>query len=166
MELQRYGYLHRLWDSVSLLILKHTLGDTNDQQVSSLVSSHDTQCSSALSIYLGMSMFQSVMKCMPMLHNSLQVDQSVHKWHLSLVCLRISSSCILKCKNMTLVLSLLNTTSPCILTCKTIISSIPMCYSKCHSVNNFSLQKISCVDEQVSYWQLADVILETSRHLV
>ena len=33
---------------------------------------------------------------MPMLHIGLQVDISVHEWHLAIVCSRISSSCILK----------------------------------------------------------------------
>ena len=37
-----------------------------------------------------------------MLHNDLQVDQSVHKWHLTLVCSRMSSSCTQSCKHMTL----------------------------------------------------------------
>ena len=32
--------------------------------------------------YLGMSMTNSVMKCVPILHNSSQVDECVHKWHL------------------------------------------------------------------------------------
>ena len=54
------------------------LGYTNDQQTSLVVSPHDTWHSSAL-INIGMGMFYSVMGCMPMLHNGLQVDQSVHK---------------------------------------------------------------------------------------
>ena len=47
-----------------------------------------------------------------MLHNGLQVDQSVHKWHMPLVCSRTSSSCILKCKHTTLAISTLIDISP------------------------------------------------------
>ena len=36
-----------------------------------------------------------------------------------------SSSCILKCKHMTLAISMLDRSSPCILICKTIITSRP-----------------------------------------
>ena len=60
-----------------------------------------------------------------MLHNSPQVDQSAHKQHLPLVCLLISSLCILKRK--------------------TIISNIPMCYAKYHIINNFPLKKVTYV---------------------
>ena len=47
-----------------------------------------------------------------MLHNGLQVDGSVHKWHLPLVRSRISSSCTLKRKHMTLAISGLKNISP------------------------------------------------------
>ena len=87
------------------------------------------------------------MRCMPMLQTNLQVDYSVRKWHLALACSRISSSCILKCKHMTLATGMLNDISPCILNRKTNISSIPMCYSKCHNVNNFPRSKVTYVDE-------------------
>ena len=35
---------------------------------------------------LGMSTSNNVMRCMPMLHNGLQVDLSVHKGHWALIC--------------------------------------------------------------------------------
>ena len=38
-----------------------------------------------------------------LLHNGLQVDCSVHKRHLTLVCSTISSTSALKCKHITLV---------------------------------------------------------------
>ena len=72
--------------------------------------------------YLGTSKLDSVMRCMLMLHNGLQVDQSVHKWNLSLVCSRISSPCILKCK--------------------IVVWSGPMCYASCHDVNNLHRKKL------------------------
>ena len=56
-----------------------------------------------------------------MLNNGLQVDLSAHNWHLALLCLIISSPYLLKCK--------------------TIILNIPMCYTKCHDANIFSLTK-------------------------
>ena len=64
---------------------------------------------------------------MPMLHNGLHANLSVHKWQLPLV-----SSII---------------TSPCILKRKTIISSILMCYATFHNINNFPLEKVTYVDE-------------------
>jgi hypothetical protein len=61
---------------------------------------------------LGISMFDSVMRCTLMLRNALQVDKSVlREWHLILVCSRMSSSCILQCQHMTLVISLLKISS-------------------------------------------------------
>ena len=72
--------------------------------------------------YLGMSMFNNVMRCMHMLHNGLQVDYSVHKCNLSLVCSRMSSSCILKHK--------------------TIVWSAPMCYANCHDVNKLHCKRL------------------------
>ena len=65
-------------NSVIDFILRHMLGYTNDQQTSPLVAPHDTWCSSVLT-NISMSMFYSVMRCMPMVHNGLQVDYSVHK---------------------------------------------------------------------------------------
>ena len=47
-----------------------------------------------------------------MLHNGLEVDYSVHKRDLPLVCSRISSSCILKCKHMTRAISTLKKSFP------------------------------------------------------
>ena len=60
-------------NSVADPILRHMLGYTNDQQTSPLVSPRDTWHSSALTS-IDMSMFNSVMRCMPMLHNGLQVE--------------------------------------------------------------------------------------------
>ena len=42
---------------------------------------------------------------MPMLDIGLQVDISVHEWHLAIVCSRISSSCMQKCKHVTLAIN-------------------------------------------------------------
>ena len=67
-----------------------------------------------------MSMFNSVMRCMPMSQNDQQVDESVHKWHLPSWYSIISSPCILKCRIIT--------------------SSIPKCHAKHCNVNNISLQ--------------------------
>ena len=64
-------------NSVTCPVVRHMLGYTYGQQTSSLVSSHDTWRSSALT-NIGMSMFGNVMRHMPMLHNGLQVDLSVH----------------------------------------------------------------------------------------
>jgi hypothetical protein len=41
---------------------------------------------------------------------------------------------------MTLAIGMLNDIFPCILNQETNISSIPMCYAKCHVVNNFPLR--------------------------
>jgi hypothetical protein len=48
-------------------------GYTTDQQTSSLVSPRDTWRSSVLT-NITMNMFNNVVRCMPMLHNGLQVD--------------------------------------------------------------------------------------------
>ena len=78
--------------------------------------------------YLDMGVFNSIMMYMPILHNGLH--KSVYKWYLALVCSRVFSSCILKCKHMILAISMHRLTySPCILKSKTIISSIPICYA-------------------------------------
>ena len=60
-------------NSVTYPILRHMLGYINDQQTLLLVSPHDTWRSSALT-NIGMSIFHDVMRCVPMLHNGLQVD--------------------------------------------------------------------------------------------
>ena len=88
-----------------------------------------------------------------------KLTKSVHTWHLALVCSRISSSCIIKCKHMTLTISMLNNIFACILKYKTIIWSIPMCYTKCHILNNFVLLNTYLCWQVVSYWQLMDVTL-------
>ena len=106
-----------------------------------------------------MHMFNSVMRCIPMLQKrstiwlkctKITLDLSVlpkyfplatwnvNTWHLPLVCSLISSPCILKCK--------------------TTISSIPMCYVKCQNVNIVTLKSHLCW-QIVSYWQSADVTL-------
>ena len=140
-------------NSVTCPVVRHMLGYTYGQQTSSLVSSHDTWRSSALT-NIGMSMFGNVMRHMPMLHNGLQVDLSVHWWHLALVCSRISSPCIINTYCTPLVCS------PWILKQKkTIISSIPICYTKCHNVNkNFTYNSYICW-LIISYWQLVDMTL-------
>ena len=60
-------------NSLTYPILRRILGYINDQQISSLVSPHNTWHSSALT-NIGMSMFNNVMRCMPMVHNGLYVD--------------------------------------------------------------------------------------------
>ena len=42
------------------------------------------------------------------LQDGLQANQSAHKWHLILICSRISLSCIQKCEHMILTFSMLN----------------------------------------------------------
>ena len=98
---------------------------------------------------------------MSMLHNTLQVKQGVHKWHLALVCSRTSSSWTLKYKHMILAINMLNN-----IKMQTIISSIPMCYAKCHNVNEHSLGNVTCVNESFhvdnyQMWQF-----QISEHLV
>ena len=61
-------------NSVIYPILRRILGYTNDQTISPFVSSHDTLRFECVYKYLGMRMFKSVMRCMPTLHNALQVD--------------------------------------------------------------------------------------------
>jgi hypothetical protein len=73
-----------------------------------------------------------------MLRNGLQVDLSIYKSHLDLVCSRISSSCILKCEHMTLAISRLNNIFSLHIRTQTIFSSFPMC----ENVNNLSLEKL------------------------
>jgi hypothetical protein len=61
-------------------ILRQMLGYIDDQQLHHechLISV--TWNSSELIDILSMSMFNGVMRCMPILHNGLQVDGSVHK---------------------------------------------------------------------------------------
>ena len=48
---------------------------------------------------------------MPMLHNCLQDDLIVHNWHLALICSKISFSWMLKCKDMTIAISMLKNIS-------------------------------------------------------
>jgi hypothetical protein len=117
--------------------------------ISPLVSHDDTWCSSAL-----ISSLEWVCSTMlwglyiPILHNDLQVDKIVYKWHLALICLRKSSSCILKYKKSWHLPSLRSIKfSPWILKSKTMISRIPMCCSKCHNVNTWKktfLQMVLC----------------------
>ena len=47
-----------------------------------------------------------------------------------------------ECKHMTLVINMLNNIFPCIQKCKIIISSIPICYAKCHYVIVFHFKKL------------------------
>ena len=75
--------------SVTYHVLRHMLGYTNDQQISSTVSPHDTWRSSALT-NIGVSMFDSVTRCIPMLHNGLQVDLNSTQMMLSISMLKNS----------------------------------------------------------------------------
>ena len=62
--------------------------------------------------YLGVSMFNSIMRCIPMLHNGQQVNYIVHNWHMALACSRFSSSCIVKWEQITLAINMLNNIFP------------------------------------------------------
>ena len=77
---------------------------------------------------------------MLMLHNGLQVDQKGTQMTHG----RRSSFYIVDCPHMN-ISSI--TISPRILYCKIIISSIPMCYAKCHNVNKLSPLRITYVDK-------------------
>ena len=93
--------------------------------------------------YLGIGMFNSVVRSMHVLHNDLQVKWSVHKGDLTLLCSIISSSCIIKCECMTVAINMLNNIFPCILKCKNYhLKCIPMCYVEFHEVNNFSSKNL------------------------
>ena len=61
---------------------------------------------------------------------------------LALICSRVSSLSILNCKHVILVVSKLDIIFPLHSERKNIISSTPMCYAKCHDVNNISLNII------------------------
>ena len=54
-----------------------------------------------------------------------------------------------KIQHMTLAINMLNNTPPFvyILKCKSIISSIPMYYTKYQYMSTFSLQKMTCADK-------------------
>ena len=90
----------------------------------SLVSPHDTWRSSALLLAWVCSMMLWDVR-QPMLHNDLQVDESVHKWHLTSLCR------ILKNK-IPLLIELQNRHT----------SNIPMCNAKCHDINIIPLLKV------------------------
>ena len=117
--------------------------------------------------YHGMSMYNDIMRCMPMLHNALQVDHSVHRWHLALVCQKVSFSSmysISTCEIFHLVCSII--ISPCILKCKIIISSTPMCYTKCHTlIISFMFRKELTSIKNVLLIISGRDTFETSRHL-
>jgi hypothetical protein len=92
--------------------------------------------------YIGIRVFNNVVRSMPMLHNDLQVKWSVHKGDLTLVCSIISSSCIVKCESMTLAINILNNIFPCMLKCKNYhLKCIPVCYADFHEVSKLSSKK-------------------------
>ena len=112
------GILCRMHNSVNYPILRCMLGYTKNQQLHFIISFISCHLTFNCPCYcFGMSMFYGVRRCMLMLHNGLQVDQSIHKWHLPLMYWRISN--------------------PWKLTCKMIISSISKCHAKCYNVNIF-----------------------------
>ena len=78
--------------------------------------------------YTGISMLINIMKPMPRLNNGQQVDH--------------------KCKHMTFGISKLNNVFLLHIKCKTIISSTPMCYTKCYNAMNYSLQKVTYPDKE------------------
>ena len=73
-----------------------------------------------------------------------KLDKSVHKWHMALVCSRISSSCKLKCPQVVLAISTLKNIFP--LDTKT--QDYHLKYStKCHMADILSLKEVTFVDE-------------------
>ena len=68
---------------------------------------HDNRCSRSLTNTLAWVCSIMLWGACLCYNNNLQVDQSVHQRHMSLVCSRISSSCILKCKHTILAISTL-----------------------------------------------------------
>jgi hypothetical protein len=81
-----------------------------------------------------------------MLHNDVQFNYIIHKWHSTLVCSRISSSCILNPKYMIFVISTLNITSLCILKRKNITSNTLMLLNVT-MINYLSLKHVAHVGD-------------------
>ena len=113
-------------------------------------------------------MFDSVMKCMLMLHYNLQVDESVHKWPLPFVRSISSSSCIVKLSSKVSHFAILNVIMYNIiflLHSKTILQSLPICYSKCHNVDVFHLKELLLLTNEIIL-TVSRRDTETCRHLV
>ena len=55
-------------------------------QIHMLYFDHRYQLWMHYDFLLGMSVFNIVMRCRPMLHKGLHVDQGAHKWHMAFVC--------------------------------------------------------------------------------
>ena len=106
------------------------------------MSLYDTWHSSALIRILAFicsTMLWGVCLYYTMVYNLTKV---VHKWQLAYICSRTSSSCILICKHMTLFIDMLNNIFHLHTKMQNwIISSIPMCYAKCHNVHKLSLKR-------------------------
>ena len=125
-----------------LLILRCMLGYTNDQQISPIVSPHDTWRSSALTstfVWVCILLSCGVCLCDTMAYKLTKVCK---RWQLALVCSRISSSCILNVNTWHLPLPCLITPSLCILNCKTIISSIQCATISIIVYAKFHLEKL------------------------
>ena len=85
---------------------------------------------------------------MRMLPNGLQVDNSVHKWHLALVCSRVSFSWILKYEHMTIIIRVLKYIFPL----QTRTQNYHPQVSQCATLNvitkiNFHFKKITFVSK-------------------
>jgi predicted transglutaminase-like protease len=107
------------------------------------MSLYDTLHSSVLIYFLAFicsTMLWGVCLFYTMVYNFTKV---VHKWQLAFICSITTSSCILICKHMTFVIDMLNNIFPLRIKMQNwIISSIPMCYAKCHNVNKVSLKRL------------------------
>ena len=99
-------------NSVTCPIFRHMALLQYWSTTSSLVSPHDNWCSSVLTNILAwvcLIVLQGVCLCYTMVY---KFAKSVHKCHMALACSRISSTSILKCKQMTLFMCMLNNIFP------------------------------------------------------
>ena len=110
-QLILWGYFFTLVDVIDNLS-SNTQHMCPWMQIHMLYFDHQYQVRMYYYFLLVLSMFNIVIRCRPMLHNGLQADQGAHKWHLTFVCSRISSSWILKRSHMTLANSMLSNISP------------------------------------------------------
>ena len=107
-----------------------------------LVSPHDTWRSNAFTNILAWVcsiMLWGICLCYTMVYKLTKVS---HKWSLTLVCSRISSSCIVERKQMSLVISILTNIFFLHTKHKTSSQVSQMCYGKCHDMIVFLLKKL------------------------
>ena len=112
-------------------------------------------------------MFNRCYEVMPMLYKrSTSWLQCIQMTSLDISMFKSILLSQIKCDHMTLAINMLNKiASPCILKRTKVSSQVShMCYIKCHCVNKFHFKKL-LTSTIISYWQLVDVTLWTSRNL-